>query len=212
MLICGECYNREIVAHIEARQRREEALTAEEIKRPEDYFVSSIPSIKEIFDSVSSDDSITHKNERIAVLVKQRIEHLQNTILEKNQKLRDLSNEKRQVEDEKKATEKLREESVVYLNNKVRELTVEARKRLGLTIYEQPEGKIKTPSKAPSVGHTGSSRISSAALAELDKYSKMYNIPLEFLQLTMKMRKVGVEEAVKIYMALNNDTTDPVQS
>ena len=195
ILICESCLTKELRAASEAAAERAKSrdLTASNVKTPGDLFVAETPSIKEIVDSVNSDDSIhsLDKASQICVVIKERILNYQKSIFDLNQQVRE--------------TQRLQNESQIYLNHKMKEISAEKQKELGLLdiSYKPDSGKVKTPKAAPTTKRVN--------MDELKKYANQFGIPMAALRNIMLARSVSVEAAAKIFIQINNQV-DSVQS
>lgn len=183
ILICGACYVKELKAATEASKEREARAKMENIKTPGDYFVADTPSIKEINDMVNADESVNNKAEKVCEIIKERIVNCQKNILELNQQTRERQKEQNEFQ--------------IYLNHKMKEISAEKQKELGLlNIDYKPEKPKKTPTRAPSTKKVD--------LQKMKEYAASFNIPLEALRIIVVSRSVSIEEAAKIYLKMSN--------
>jgi len=188
ILVCYACYDKEIKLAVTAASERQRMMTAANVVSPAAYFVSESPSIKEIVDSINSDESIQlmFKNEKICEVIKERILNYQKNILTLNQEVRD--------------KQKQLDEARVYLNHKMKEISAEAIQRLGLQNinYKPPtakEGKVKI-TKAPSTKKVD--------MNELKKMANMYNVPAEAIRNVMLARGLPMKDAVDVCIKIFN--------
>lgn len=190
MLLCAECISKEIKIAVDTAKERALKQTAENIKSAGDYFVGDIPSIKEVSDTVNADESIPANNKgyEICKIIKERIINFDRNILQLNQQARE--------------TQKQRNEFQIYLNHKMKEISEEKQKELGLSpiSYKSPSAPKKA--KAPSVS---SKRIN---IDELKKIANTFGIPWEALRTIMVGRQVTAEEAAKIFIQMRNLTQE----
>lgn len=190
MLLCAECVSKEIKVAVDAAKERALKQTAENIKSAGDYFVGDIPSIKEVSDTVNADESIPANNKgyEICKIIKERIINFDRNILQLNQQARE--------------TQKQRNEFQIYLNHKMKEISDEKQKELGLNpiSYKSPSAPKKA--KAPSIS---SKRIN---IDELKKVANTFGIPWEALRTIMVGRQVTAEEAAKIFIQMRNITQE----
>lgn len=191
-LVCVECHEELIKADVIRRNERQARLTMLETKTPGDYFTQNAPSIKDIVDEVNRDESITDKSEAICQIVLQRIKNLQDNVLGYNQKIRELQSSKDR-------DSKTREEMLIYLNEKSKELSLNAQARLGIGITYNPEPKEKKPKVPSSPG-----RMTNEQKEEIQKYCNMYQIPFEVLRGFMTVKKMTAKQAADYYTKLNS--------
>jgi hypothetical protein len=184
ILLCEACYNGQLRAAIQAAEESRKQREQHKPKTPGDYFVSDSPSIKSIINSIELDSSIENKPEAICSVIRDKILNFQQSILELNQQVREAQREQNEFQ--------------IYLNHKMREVSADAQKRLGLQniSYKPNQDKPKTPSKAPSTKKVN--------MDELKKYANQFNIPISALRTIMVARSVSVEQAAKIFIQVNS--------
>jgi len=190
MLLCAECISKEIKIAVETSKARIAQQTAENIKSAGDYFVGDIPSIKEVSDTVNADEAIPANNKgyEICKIIKERIINFDKNILQLNQQARE--------------TQKQRNEFQIYLNHKMKEISEEKQKELGLNPIS-----YKSPS-APKKARTPSISSKRVNIDELKKIANSFNIPWEALRTIMVARQVSAEEAAKIFIQMRNLTQE----
>ena len=181
MLLCPSCIRKEYET---AKQITEERVKAhEQIKSSSDYFNANIPAIVDIKSTIDNDPNIVNKADAIAVAVKNRLTHLQETLLSKHKEVTELEHEKR--------------ETLVYLNHMLKEISVTKQAELGLTnITYKPVVKAPKKASAPSTKKYDK--------AELKKVALMYGIDEVILQTIVVRKQMTIEEAAKSYIKANN--------
>lgn len=181
MLLCSSCIKKEYEL---AKQQTDARVKAhEEIKSSSDYFNANIPAIVDLKQTIENDPNIVNKAEAIAVAVKNRLTHLQETLLSKHKEVTELEHEKR--------------ETLVYLNHMQSVLSAEAQQRLGLTnLTYKPVVKAPKKVSAPSTKKYDKT--------ELKKVALMYGIDEVLLQTIVVRKQMSIEDAAKSYIRANN--------
>lgn len=181
MLLCSACIKKEYEL---AKKLTDERVAAhQEIKSSSDYFNANIPAIMELKQTIDNDPNIQNKTEAIATAVKNRLTHLQETLLSKHKEVTELEHEKR--------------ETLVYLNHMQSQLSAEAQQRLGLlNLTYKPV--VKTPKKATAPSTKKYDKT------ELKKVALMYGIDEVLLQTIVVRKQMTIEEAAKSYIKANN--------
>ena len=182
MLICYPCYDKEMKAAVAATNAR----VASYPSSPAKYFIDTeTPTIKSIVDSVNQDPNVLDEDkvETICSTIKERILSYQKNIISLNESVRE--------------NQRLANEARVYLNHKMKEVSEEAQKRLGLTnINYKPE-------KPPSSTKTKSVSTKKVDMEQLKRAAAQYNIPIDALRIIVVARGVTIHDAVQIYLKLN---------
>jgi len=188
MLICFACYDKEMKIAVRESEERAKKFKMAEIKSPGQYFVADdIPAIKLIVDSVHSDSTVLDedKTSRICELVKERIINCQKEILDYNDKVR--------------TAQRNENEARIYLNYKMKELSEQAQRKLGLENINYKPTSPKSP-KTSSIPKIKSGKLD---MMELKKVANMYNIPVDALRIICVARGISIKDAVDVYLKLN---------
>src|SRR5262245_57121828 len=137
MLICYSCYDKEMKVAVAATNARS---AASNVTSPAKYFIDTeTPTIKSIVDSVNQDPNIADEDkvETICSTIKERILSYQKNIISLNESVRE--------------NQRLENEARVYLNHKMKEVSEEAQRRLGLTNINYKPEKPPSATKTKSV-------------------------------------------------------------
>jgi hypothetical protein len=191
MLLCAECYMREsklaTVVRVKSAEPVVDSVTSVfQVNTPGDYFNSNIPAVVDIQKAIAADDTIpdgTKKYEE-GKRVKAHLQHLAKVLFE-------LDTEKARVGNEQRDTR-------VYLNHLMKDLSAEKQHELGLADinYKQQTPKKTKQPKAPTV--------KSFDKVKLKEVAAQFGIEEHILQTIVTARKVSVEEAAKIAIAIQS--------
>lgn len=183
MLLCKDCYEKELAAQKEIRDTADERVKAisqpdTTIKVSQDIFNAKIASIEDLRKAIDADATIENKAFALASVLNERYIHLKNVLIPERQAL---------------VNDGLTEERAIqsYYNDLSKKLREKERAEIKIqdVRYQPPDKPVKTP-KAPTVKKYDKNAIRDAALAS--------GLAENLIQMVCLQRNVSPLEAVRL--------------
>lgn len=201
ILMCHDCYNHENELQIENQsevkvtERKEFtsdvhsiALNASRIMDAAiqvrtDLFNAEVTAIVDLKNIIDNDESITNKHYELASQLKDRFEHFQSVIFDKQKEIIESSNSQRAIQ--------------VYLNELANKLRSEEREKLKISDINYKPNDITKVLKVPKI------KVNKPRLDkdELNKAAKELGIPVFTLQSFIVAKNISIEVAANMIRA-----------